>query len=61
MDKPHEIHWIATKSVLRYLKGTINFGIEYTNDCHVELTCHSDFDWPEIQMTRNPSLGKCSI
>lgn len=44
MAKPHESHWIAAKRVLRYLKGTINFGIEYTNACNVELTSHSDFD-----------------
>lgn len=45
MANPHEIHWIAAKRVLRYLKGTINFGIEFTNACNVELTGHSDSDW----------------
>lgn len=44
MAKPHESHWIATKMILRYLKGTINFGIEYTNACNVELTSHYDSD-----------------
>ena len=45
MDKPHENHWKAAKRVLQYLKGTIDFGIEYTNDFDVELTGFSDFDW----------------
>ena len=45
MAKPHENHGKATKRVLRYLKGTIDFGIEYTNDFDVELTGFSDSDW----------------
>ena len=53
MAKPHESHWIAAKRVLRYLKGTINFGIEYTNACNVELTGHSDSHW-----ARNPDNRK---
>ena len=35
MAKPLESHWIAAKKVLRYLKGTVNFGIMYTNNCDV--------------------------
>lgn len=45
MAKPRESHWIAAKRVLWYLKGTINFGIKYTNSCNVELTSHFDSDW----------------
>ena len=49
MAKPLESHWIAAKRVLRYMKGTINFGIMYTDNCDVELTGYSDSDW-----ARNP-------
>ena len=45
MAKPHESHWINAKRVLIYLKGTINFGIEYNNNCNVELTTNSDSNW----------------
>jgi hypothetical protein len=31
MEKPLEIHWNATKGVLRYLKGTLDYGIKYTD------------------------------
>jgi hypothetical protein len=43
MAKPRENHWKATKRVLRYLKGIIDFGIEYTNDFDVEMTGFSDW------------------
>jgi hypothetical protein len=44
MAKPSESQWRVAKKVLRYLKGTINFGIMYNNDCDVELTGYSDLD-----------------
>jgi hypothetical protein len=44
MVTPHEIHWNATKVVLRYLKGTLDYGIKYTNASDVELTGYSDSD-----------------
>jgi hypothetical protein len=45
MDKPIESHWNATKGVLRYLKGTIDYGIKYIYSFDVELTGYSDSDW----------------
>ena len=45
MEKPLEIHWNETKEVLRYLKGTLDYGIKYTNASDVELTDYSDSDW----------------
>ena len=45
MSKPLESHWIAAKCVLRYLSGTYNYGILYTDISDVTLTGYSDFDW----------------
>jgi len=44
MSKPIESHWIATKSVLRYLHGTCDYVILYTNTSNVILACFSDSD-----------------
>ena len=45
MVKPHENHWNEAKTVLRYIKGTLDYGIKYTDASDVELTGYSDFDW----------------
>ena len=45
MSKPLESHWVAAKSVLRYLSGTINYGILYTDTSDVTLAGFSDSDW----------------
>jgi hypothetical protein len=29
MVDPRKIHWVAAKHILRYLKGTIEFGLQY--------------------------------
>jgi hypothetical protein len=44
-SKPLENHWNAEKAVLRYLKGTLDYGIKYTDASDVELIGYSDSDW----------------
>ena len=45
MAKTHEIHWNAAKAILRYLKGTLDYGIKYIDASDVELIGYSDSDW----------------
>ena len=42
---PTKNHWIAVKRILRYLKGTCNYGLLYRKDTPAELTGYSDADW----------------
>lgn len=42
-EKPHLIHWKMAKHVLRYLQGTIDYSIKYTNECN--LVGYVDSDW----------------
>jgi hypothetical protein len=31
------VHLIATKTSMRYLKGTIDYGLKYVSDCEISL------------------------
>ena len=45
MVEPKHVHMIATKHVMRYLKGTIEYGIKYDVDCEFTLQGYFDSDW----------------
>lgn len=45
ISKPLESHWVAAKSVLRYLHGTSDYGILYTDTSDVTLEGFPDPDW----------------
>ena len=45
MSKPVASHWIAAKCVLRYLSGTCNYGILYTDISDVTLAGYLDSHW----------------
>jgi hypothetical protein len=57
MAKPHDNHWKAAKRVLRYLKGTIDFGIKYTDEFDVMLARYSDSDWARNLSDRKSTTG----
>jgi hypothetical protein len=37
MQESHELHWKAAKCILRYVQGTITFGIHYGEDSTLDL------------------------
>ena len=43
--KPTEQHWKAVKHILRYIAGTINFGLQFTKGGSIDCTGFSDADW----------------
>ena len=57
MAKPLEIHWNAEKGVLRYLKGTIYYGIKYVDSFDVELTGYSYSYWDGNLDDRRSTTG----
>jgi hypothetical protein len=57
MVKSHENHWNAAKEVLRYLKGTLDYGIKYIDASDVEFTGYSDFDWAGNLDDRKSTTG----
>ena len=44
MKEPHELHWNAAKRILRYVQGTITFGIHYVAGTALNLVGFTNFD-----------------
>ncbi|XP_031262353.1 uncharacterized protein LOC116120540 [Pistacia vera] len=44
MHNPRDSHWIATKSVLRYLKGTVVYGLFYSPST-IDIHVYCDSNW----------------
>ena len=44
-DAPKETHIIAVKSIFRYLKGTMDFGIWYSKGNELTLIAYSNLYW----------------
>ena len=60
MSIPSKIknHWVRVKRVLRYLKGTLNFGLRFSfNGKNPELFGFSDADWAGDVDTRRSTSG----
>jgi hypothetical protein len=45
MVDPKRVHLIAVKHVMRYLKGTVDYGLKYVADSEINLLGYSDSDW----------------
>ena len=59
MVESRHVHLIAAKHVLRYLKGTINYGLRYVVDCEFRLLGYTDLDWACSVTDRKSTLGCC--
>ena len=46
MCEPRQTHWVVAKHVLRYLHGTIGYGLRYMEDSDMHLVDYTDSDWP---------------
>jgi hypothetical protein len=42
---PSEIHLRAATQILRYIKGTISFGVQFHKSQNLRLHSFSDTDW----------------
>ena len=58
MASPSKDHWIGVKRVLRYLKGTLKYGLKFTaHGEEPELFGYSDADWAGDVDTRRSTSG----
>ena len=60
-SKPSEAHLTAAKRVLRYLKGTQNFGLKYEGSVSESLEVYADADWAGDIDDRHSTSGNVCI
>jgi hypothetical protein len=59
MVEPKHVHLVATKHVLRYLHGTVGYGLRYVSDGEVKLHGYTNSDWVGSAVDRKSRSGCC--
>jgi hypothetical protein len=55
--EPICLHLVVAKHVMRYLKGTLDFGLGYNGDHDFRLSGYTDSDWDGSVSDRNSTSG----
>ncbi|GKD24717.1 ribonuclease H-like domain-containing protein [Tanacetum coccineum] len=59
MHDPREHHLSALKRILRYVKGTMHYGLQLFSLSTTDLVAYSDADWAGCPTTRRSTSGYC--
>jgi hypothetical protein len=59
MSQLRQTHWIAVKHVLRYLRGTVGYGLRYASSVDMILKEYADVDWAGSAMERKITYDCC--
>jgi hypothetical protein len=59
MVEPRHVHLVAAKHVLRYMHGTVGYGLKYVSDGKVKLQGYTDSDWVESAMDQKITSRCC--
>jgi hypothetical protein len=57
MQESHELHWKVAKRILRYVEGTITFGIHYAADSTLDLIGFTNSNWVADSTDRKSTSG----
>ncbi len=57
MSKPSKEHWAGVKRILRYIRGTLNYGLKFQAHHEAKLIGFSDADWAGDVDTRRSTFG----
>ena len=59
MHDPREPHFNALKRILRYVRGTLDYGLQLFSSSTSSLVAYSDADWAGFPTTRRSTSGYC--
>ncbi|GKE03196.1 ribonuclease H-like domain-containing protein [Tanacetum coccineum] len=59
MRDPREPHFSALKRILRYVRGTLDYGLQLFFSSTTDLVAYSDADWDSCPITRRSTSGYC--
>jgi hypothetical protein len=59
MVEPRRVHLIVTKYVLRYIAGSVEYGLDYVRGDGVRLIGYIDLDWAGWAVDRKSTSGCC--
>jgi hypothetical protein len=57
--EPRHVHLVVAKHVMRYLKGTLDYGLSYDGDHNFTLSGYTDSDWAGSVSDRKSTSGCC--
>jgi hypothetical protein len=57
--EPRHVHLVATKHVMRYLKGTLDCGLSYDGDHDFTLSGYTNSNWVGSVFDRKSTSGCC--
>ncbi|GJW67107.1 ribonuclease H-like domain-containing protein [Tanacetum coccineum] len=59
MHDPREPHFLAFKRILRYVRGTLDYGLQLFSSSTTDVVAYSDADWAGCLTTRRSTSGYC--
>lgn len=59
MSNPLKIYWHATKRILKYLAGTIEFGLEFKPSIKLSINDFRDANWDSCLNTKRSTSIMC--
>ena len=60
MTDPRNVHLIAAKHILRYLRGSVDYGLKYEASQKINLEGYVELDWAGSAIDRK-STSRCSF
>jgi hypothetical protein len=59
MSHLRQTHWITTKHILRYLQGTVGYGMRYASSVDLSLQGYVDANWAGNTVDQRSTSGCC--